>query len=99
MDVEAEVNRHKTCRDRGKLEMLIQEYKGLAIQHATNFVMASQYNEVALKLQKLCDRLPAPHLKNIPGNAPGAQVRTATIGSDEDARINAAWKQKTGGKH
>ena len=99
MDIEAEVNRHKTCKDRGKLEMLIQEYKGLAIQHASNFVMASQYNEVAHKLQKLCDSLPAPNLKNVVGNTHSAQVKTATITSEEDARIKAAWKQKTGGKH
>jgi hypothetical protein len=101
MNVEAEVNRHKNCTDRSKLEKLIQEYKGLAVQHATNFVMASQYNNVALQLQKLCDRLPAPHFKNIPGSTPGApaQVRTATISDEEDARIKAAWKQKTSGKH
>jgi hypothetical protein len=101
MNVEAEVNKHKNCNDRSKLEKLIQDYKGLAVQHATNFTMASQYNEVALKLQKLCDRLPAPHFKNIPGSTPGApsQVKTATISSDEDARIKAAWNQKTGGKH
>jgi hypothetical protein len=97
MDVEAEVNRHKTCRDRSKLEMLIQEYKGLAIQYATNFVMASQYNEVAHKLQKICDSLPAPHLKNIPGTTHGgAPVKTANITSEEDARIKDAWRQKTG---
>jgi hypothetical protein len=101
MNVEAEVNKHKNCNDRSKLEKLIQEYKGLAVQHATNFTMASQYNEVALKLQKICDRLPAPHFKNIPGTAHGAPtpVKTATISSDEDARIKDAWKQKTGGKH
>jgi len=93
--VEVELNKHKNCRDRDELGRLIREYKNLAIQHAKNFVMAGQYNTVALKLQEICDKLPAPHLvKNPTGGRQGAQVKTATLTSEEQARINAEWRQK-----
>jgi hypothetical protein len=93
VDVEAEVNKHRNCKDRAELGRLIQDYKGLAIQYAKNFVVAGQYNMVAYKLQEICDRLPSPQLKNVVGK-PGAKVKTATITSEEQARINAAWRKK-----
>jgi len=96
INVEAEVNKHKACTDRGKLERLIQEYKSLALQYAKDFTAAGQYNMVAQRLQKICDRLPAPYLKNPSGNTSSAPVKTATITSEEDARIKAAWKQRAG---
>jgi hypothetical protein len=59
--------------------------------------MAGQYNTVALRLQEIYDKLPAPHLKNIPGSRTSdAQTKTASITNDENARINAAWRKKTG---
>jgi len=94
IDVEAEINKHRNCKDRDKLERLIQEYKSLALQHAKNFAVAGKYNMVAHKLRGICDRLPAPYLKNPPGSTSNAPVKTATITSEEDARISAAWKQK-----
>jgi len=94
IDVEAEVNKHRNCKDRGELGKLITEYKSLAIQYAKNFVLAGQYNMVAFKLQEICDKLPAPHLKNQFGSTHNAPVKTATITSEEQAKINAAWKQK-----
>jgi len=94
LDVEAEVNKHKTCRDRAELEKRIQEYKNLALQHATNFTLAGEYNMVAQKLRAICDRLPAPRLRNVSGQMSGP-IKTATITNEEDARINAAWQQRT----
>jgi hypothetical protein len=94
MNVEAEVSKHRNCKDRDELERVIREYKNLAIQHAIDFTMASQYNTVAFKLQELCDKLPAPHIKIIGDNRPPAAVKTATITGEEQARIRAEWRKK-----
>ncbi|MDR0316613.1 MAG: hypothetical protein LBH97_06910 [Treponema sp.] len=99
IDVEAEVNKHRTCKDRSKLEQLIQEYKSLALQHAVNFTLTSQYNSVAFKLQEIYDRLPAAHIKNLPGSTHATPSKTAAITSEEKNRIDAAWKKKTGTPH
>jgi hypothetical protein len=96
VNVDAEVNKHKGCRDRNELEKHIQEYKSLALQYAKNFTVAGQYNMVAQRLQAICDRLPAPNLKNLAVRASSAPVKTATITSEEDARIKAAWKERAG---
>jgi len=97
IDVEAEVNKHRNIKDRGKLGKLITDYKSLAIQYAKDFVLAGQYNMVAFKLQEICDRLPAPNLKNQMGSRQDAKVKTANITSEEQARINAAWRKKAKG--
>jgi len=94
IDVEAEVNKHKTTRDRTELEKRIQEYKLLATENATNLVMAGQYSMVARKLQEICDRLPAPKLGNYSSGKSGS-AKTAHITSEEQARIDADWKKKT----
>jgi len=94
VSVEDEVNKYKNCKDRDELGRLIKEYKALAIQYAKNIVVAGQYNTVAFKLQEICDRLPAPHLKNPTGSTQSTPVKTATITNEEKARISAAWKQK-----
>jgi hypothetical protein len=56
-------------------------------------VVSGQYNMVAHKLQEICDRLPAHHIKHQAG-AHGGPVKTANISSDEQSRINADWKKK-----
>jgi len=94
VNVDAEVSKYKNCKDRDELVRRIKEYKGLALQHASDFVTAGQYNMVALKLQEVCDKLPAPRLKNIVPNAPNVPVKTANITNEENARISAAWKKK-----
>jgi hypothetical protein len=94
MDVEAEVNKHKTSRDRAELERRIQEYKNLAIQNATNLVAAGQYTMVAHRLQEICDRLPAPKLANYPAGQ-GASAKTVNITNEEKARISADWNKRT----
>jgi hypothetical protein len=94
VNIEAEVNRHRNCKDRDELEKVIREYKNLAIQHAKDFTVAGQYNTVAFKLQEFCDKLPAPHIKIIADNRPSAPVKTATITSDEQARIRAEWRKR-----
>jgi hypothetical protein len=96
VDVEAEVNKHRNCRDRDKLEMAILEYKNLARQHAANLVTAGQYSTVAFKLQEICDKLPAPNLKGRTGGAQNAPTKTASITREENARIKHDWSQKTG---
>ena len=98
MNVEAEVNKHKNCRDREVLEKQIQEYKFQAREHAQDMYMAGQYNMVAHKLQEICDKLPAPRLKNVGGGAYNAPSKTATIGKDERDKIDAAWKKRAGKK-
>jgi len=98
IDVKAEINKHKNCNDRDKLERAIQDYKNLARQHAMDITLAGQYNMVALKLQEFCDKLPAPRLKNVLGNKSNVPVKTAKISSNEAAKIDAAWKQKAGNK-
>jgi hypothetical protein len=95
IDVEAEVNKHRSCRDRDELERRIKDYKSLAQQNATNLVMAGQYSSVAKKLQEICDKLPAPRLIKYPAGTRSAPVKTATITSEEQARIDADWRKKT----
>jgi len=92
IDVEAEVNKHRNIKDRGKLGKLITDYKNLAIQYAKDFVLSGQYNMVAFKLQEICNSLPSPHLKT--GSSQSAPVKTATITNEEKAKINAAWRKK-----
>ncbi|MDR0290443.1 MAG: hypothetical protein LBI06_05855 [Treponema sp.] len=94
IDIEGEVNKHRTCRDRNQLEIHIQDYKALARKHAMNFALAGQYNTVAFKLQEICDKLPATHLKHI-DHSHAVPVKTAKISDQEKDRISAAWKQKT----
>jgi len=98
VNVEAEVNKHRNVKDRGEFGKLIRDYKGLALQHANNIVMSGQYNMVALKLQELCDRLPAPNLKKAVVSAGTAKVKTAKISKEEKAKISAAWDKKAQGK-
>jgi hypothetical protein len=76
------------------MKRLIQDYKNLALQSAKNFTLAGQYNMVALKLQEICDRLPAPNLKVHTDNTLGVPVKTANITDEEQERINAEWKNK-----
>jgi len=96
INVEAEVNKHKNIKDRGELSLIIKEYKSLALQHANDLMLAGQYNTVMLKLQEICDKLPAPRLKKIPSQAPGAPTKTARISKEEKDKINAAWSRKAG---
>ena len=95
IDVEAEVTKHKNTRDRDELEKAIKEYKGLALQYATNLVVAGQYSTVAHKLQEICDKLPAPKLINYPTGKHGGPAKTASITSEEQARISSDWKKRT----
>jgi len=96
INVEAEVSRHKNCKDRDELGRLIKDYKNLALQHATNLVVAGQYTTVAHRLQEICNKLPAPQLiKHPTGNTHAIPVKTATITSEEKAKISAAWEKKT----
>jgi hypothetical protein len=94
INVEAELSKYKNCRDRDELARRITEYKNLALQHARDIVAAGQYNMVALKLQEICDKLPAQQLKNVAGHSRGASVKTATITNEEQARISADWNKK-----
>jgi len=96
IDVEKEVNKHRSCTDREKLERIIQDYKNLALQYAKNIALAGQYNMVAHKLREICDRLPAPNLKNVVSHTSNIPVKTAKITSKEASQIDAAWKQKAG---
>jgi hypothetical protein len=96
IDVEAEVSKHRNCKDRDELGRLIKDYKNLALQNATNLAMAGQYSTVAHKLQEICDKLPAPRLIKYPaGGAHGGQVKTVTITNEEKDRISADWEKKT----
>ncbi|MDR0497798.1 MAG: hypothetical protein LBH42_09305 [Treponema sp.] len=95
INVEAELSKYKNCKDRDELSRQISNYKNLARQHAKDIVAAGQYNRVALKLREMCDKLPAPRLKNVAAGSHGTPVKTAAINSDEQAKISAAWKQKT----
>jgi len=95
MDIEAEVNKHKHCKDRDELGRAIKEYKNLALQYATNLIVAGQYTTVAQRLQAICDKLPAPQLIKYPaGSAKNAQTKTATITDEERDKIDSAWKKK-----
>ena len=98
IDVEAEVSKHKNCKDRYEFGMLIKGYKDLALKFAGDMVLAGQYISVANKLQEMCDKLPGPNLKNVVGNTRSTPTKTAKIGSDEKDKINSAWNKKTGGK-
>jgi len=99
IDVETELNKHRSCRDRDELEGYIKEYKNLALMHANNFVLAGQYNTIAQKLQEICNKLPAPHLKHISSGTQNAPVKTVNITNEEEAKIEAAWKQRAGSKN
>ena len=96
INVEAEVSKHKNCKDRDELIRLINDYKALALKNATDIVAAGQYNMVALKLQEMCDKLPAPRLKNIVPSGPNMPTKTANITNEENAKISAAWNKKAG---
>ena len=94
INVEVEVSKHKNVKDRGVLVMLINEYKGLALQFSGDIVLAGQYNMVALKLQELCDKLPAPQLRKIPTGGHSAPTKTAKITKEEKVKIENAWDKK-----
>jgi len=94
ISVEDEVNKHKTCKDRGELGRLIKDYKNLALQNASNLVVAGQYSTVAQKLQEICDRLPAPQLFRYASGNKGDHVKTASISEEEHKKIDDAWKKK-----
>ena len=97
IDVETEIKKHANCKERDKLGVAIREYKNLAMQHAANFSLAGKYNQVAFKLQEVYDKLPAPNLKNVTAGATHhVATKTSTISKEEEAKINAAWKKKTG---
>ncbi|MDR0503951.1 MAG: hypothetical protein LBH16_11590 [Treponema sp.] len=96
INVEAEVSKHRHCKDRDELGRHIKDYKNLAIQYANDIYAAGQYNMVALKLQEIWDKLPAQRLKSIPGGHSTTQVKTATISKEEKVRISAAWRKKAG---
>ena len=96
ISVEAEVKKHINCKDRDKLGAIIREYKDLAMQHAANLTVANQYNTVALKLQEMCNKLPAPNLKNVTASTHHVATKTSNISKEEEAKINADWKKKTG---
>ena len=98
IDVDAEVNKHRNCKDRSKLEGVIQEYKNLVFKYASDLTLAGRYNAVVLKLQEICDKLPNPLTRNTTARPKGVSLKTATVTNEENAQISAAWKQKTG-KH
>ena len=94
VNVEAEVSKYKTCKDRDELERRIKEYKNLALKFASDIGMAGRYNMVALKLQEVCNKLPAPKLKMPVSSTNDIPVKTAKITSEEKSQINAAWEKK-----
>ena len=96
INVEDEVNKHRNSKDRNELVRQIQEYKNLALQHASDIVLAGQYSMVAHKLQEICEKLPDPNLKRIVSGTQGAKTKTAKISKEENARISAAWKKRAG---
>jgi len=98
INVEAEVSKHKNCKDRDELGRQIKEYKSLALQTAGDIVLAGQYNLVALRLQEIYDKMPAPRMKSMPKSAPSAATKTATTSDKEKKKINAAWNKKIGKK-
>ena len=98
INVEAEVNKHKNCKDRGELGLIITEYKNLALQNSNNIVMAGQFNMVAHKLQEIWEKMPAPALKKLPGASSGAPTKTAKISREEKAKISDAWTRRAGKK-
>jgi len=98
INVDAEVSKHKNVKDRDEMVRCIKEYKNLALQHANDMMAAGQYNAVAFKLQEICDKMPAPRLKQIPTAGPAAATKTAKISKDEKKRIDADWHKKIGNK-
>jgi hypothetical protein len=95
ISVDDEVNKYKSCRDRDELNRQIKNYKNLALQSASNLVLAGQYSAVAHKLQEMCDKLPPPQLVKHPTGGRQKPVKTADITNEEQARIDAAWQKKT----
>ena len=99
VSVETEVNKHRNCKDRDELGRLIKGYKELALKHGSNIAVAGAYSMVAHKLQLICDKLPAPRLRSVSDSSHNAPAKkTAAINDEENAKINAAWKQRTEGK-
>jgi len=98
INVEAEVSKYKNCKDRDELGRAIKNYKSLALSSANDLTLAGQYNLVALKLQEIHDKMPAPKLKSIPVSSGNAQTKTATTSKEEKSKINAAWNRRIGGK-
>jgi len=98
IDVKGEINKYKSCTDRDKLERAIQDFKNLALQNASDVNAAMQINSIVLELQKMCDKLPAPKLKNIVSGKSNIPVKTARISSHEAAKIDAEWQKKAGKK-
>jgi len=96
INVEAEVNRHKSCKDRDELGWQIKNYKNLALQSANDIITAGQYNLIALKLQEIYDKMPAPRLRNTAANTQNTPVKTATITREENKKINDNWNRRTG---
>ena len=94
INVEAEVSKHKNTKDRDMLGSTIRDYKNLALSSAGDIVLAGQYNLVALKLQEIYDKMPAPRMKSMPARTPGAQTKTATTSREEKSKINAAWNKR-----
>jgi hypothetical protein len=95
INVDAELNKYKNCRDRDELTRQIKNYKNLALQYASNLVLAGQYTTVAHKLQEICDKLPPPQLIKYPTGGGKKSVKTANITNEEQARIDADWQKKT----
>jgi len=95
ISVDDEVNKYKNCRDRDELTRQIKNYKNLALQSATNLVLAGQYSAVAHKLQEICDKLPAQQIIKRPVSGKQKPVKTADITNEEQARIDADWQKKT----
>jgi len=97
LNVESEVSKHKNCKDRDELGRWIKEYKSLAMQHASDLILSGNYNMVAHRLQEMFDKLPAPKFKNVVfGKQTSDAAKTANISKEEKAKINAAWRKKTG---
>jgi len=94
IDVKGEVNKYKNCNDRDKLERAIQDYKNLALQNASDVNTAMHINSVVIELQKMCDRLPAPKLKNIVSHSQNVNVKTVNINSHEAKKIETEWEKK-----
>jgi len=98
INVEAEISKFKNCKDRDELGRRIKEYKSLALKFANDIVLAGRYNMVALKLQAICDKLPAPKLKKLPSNTNATPVKTVTVTNEENTQIKAAWDERTKSK-
>ena len=94
VNVEAEVSKYKNCKDRDELGRRINEYKSLALKYASDISMAGRYNMVVLKLQEICNKLPAPKLKMPTTPTNNTPVKTAKITKEEKNQINAAWEER-----